>query len=1153
MQLHLIHDLGGGASKWLADFLQADDTRENLVLKSITHDENAGGGLALYGARDTATPLRVWTFRKPIPAVADTHEEYSAALAEVLRGEQVGAVIISSLIGHSLDAMATGVPTVVVNHDYFPYCPAINLYFDAPCQSCDAERIEHCGVHNPRFSPFVGFTPAMRAAARERFVELSQRDQVTLVVPSDSVARNLRMLDARFARVRFLKIPHGYGRPLQRAPAPEPGERERLRIMVLGQMSTAKGADLLREALPRITLFADVEFAGTRELGETLEGMPHVSVVSRYEPEELPDIVARFNPHLGLLASIVPETFSYALSELFMLGVPVAATRLGSFVERIREGVDGWLFAPEPGALVALLRSIDANRSQLVAMRAALRSWSPRSARDMVADYHRALQPVAGRTSPAQPRKARASDDVVARQAITLAGLWRENKGLHLQLSVGREKHQREHRDLLARQQGVLRELDVARRRTQDVERVLEARERELAGLSHQVRAQEEQMRAIFSSRSWRVLGVFRRSVRAVRRARLLARCLAGMLRDPAPLRLNVRQVWSAWRNAGMLGMKTALLRYQFEDGVAPEWRAYRARLRSEVLPKLAEAAKTMKSRPRISVIMPTYNTDPAMLRSALDSVLGQVYGEWELCVSDDASSQPQVASIVREYAARDGRIKASWGTENRGVAHASNRALEMATGDYVVLMDHDDALEEQALLRFAQAIVADAPDLLYSDEVLTAADGERADRLVYRPAFSPALLRAHPYIVHLVGFRASLLREIGGFDESLRISQDYDLVLRASERATRIVHVPEVLYRWRTLPGSAGHKMMDQVMETSTSILQRHLDRASPGATASPGFGFNFFDVRYPLDPGLRVAIVIPTKNLGALVRQCVESIHATVSGIAFDVVVVDHQSDDPETVEYLRGGKGIDRLIRYEGSFNFSAINNFAVSQLDGDYSHYLFCNNDVEAIAPGWLARMLQLAQQQSVGIVGAKLLYGDRKTIQHAGVCVGGNRRAEHYGKFVRLPDEGVDPGYYGTYEVDREMSAVTAACMLIRRDAFEEVGGFDEMLEVGFGDVDLCLRVGQRGYRILQCPHATLVHHESMSRGLNNAHPADSALYEAKWHELLRSGDPYYNPGLSLTSTTWQAKSPLHCEAAIVRRVVSIDRARGRQSITFSAD
>jgi GT2 family glycosyltransferase len=241
---------------------------------------------------------------------------------------------------------------------------------------------------------------------------------------------------------------------------------------------------------------------------------------------------------------------------------------------------------------------------------------------------------------------------------------------------------------------------------------------------------------------------------------------------------------------------------------------------------------------------------------------------------------------------------------------------------------------------------------------------------------------------------------------------------------------------------------------------------------------------------------------------------------------------------------------VLRYQGVFNFSAINNWAVSRLTGSYSHYLFCNNDIEAIHEGWLERMMELGQQPSIGIVGAKLFYPDRESIQHAGVCVGAYGAAEHYGKRLRFPGDPVERGFGELLLVNHEVAAVTAACLLIRRDAFEEIGGFDEAILVGFGDVDLCLRAGERGYRIVFCPHAKLVHHESYTRGTStiDPHPEDSALYRFKWKELLHAGDPFHSPGLSLTSTQWALKNPLHCDFDIRRRIVrgeSQDGKRGR--------
>jgi len=467
-----------------------------------------------------------------------------------------------------------------------------------------------------------------------------------------------------------------------------------------------------------------------------------------------------------------------------------------------------------------------------------------------------------------------------------------------------------------------------------------------------------------------------------------------------------------------------------------------------------------------------------------MQPLLRELYAGWELCVGHDASSQSEVRRILEEFSARDSRIRVEFSERNGGIARATNRALAVAQGSFVALLDHDDVLEKQALFRLAESILADDPDMIYSDEAMLSEDGGKVVNHVYRPAFSPERLRSCPYIVHLVAFRTDLLREIGGLDASLAISQDYDLILRASEKARAIVHIPEILYLWRQRKRSTGHKMKEEVMETSRQALARHLGRCGERGEVRDGLLFNYYEVRYPIEPGQRVAIIIPTKNHGELVRQCLESIERTVSGVPYDIVVIDHASTDPESLAYFRQLSDRHRLLRYGGPFNFSSINNWAVAQLGGEYTHYLFCNNDVEATEAGWLERMMELCQKPDVGMVGAKLFYPDGRTFQHAGVCVGMFGSAEHYAKFMdnRLPNGGIHPGYHGTLIANHEVSAVTAACALMRRDAFERIGGFDEAIAVGFGDVDLCLRTLEAGYRILFCPHASLIHHESYTRG-----------------------------------------------------------------------
>ena len=440
----------------------------------------------------------------------------------------------------------------------------------------------------------------------------------------------------------------------------------------------------------------------------------------------------------------------------------------------------------------------------------------------------------------------------------------------------------------------------------------------------------------------------------------------------------------------------------------------------------------------------------------------------------------------------------------------------------------------------------------MYSDEVLVTPDLANVLHFAYRPAFSLEYLRSHPYIVHMAGFRTQILRDIGGFDETLHISQDYDLILRAIEIAKSIVHIPEILYQWRILPSSAGEQKMHDVMATSKALLQRHLDRCGEGGTVDDGAGFNLFDTRYPLQADLKIAIIIPTKNHGDLLRQCIDSIRNTVSGLNYDIVVIDHESDDADTKAYLSSISDAVRVLPFKGKFNFSAINNWAVSQLDSAYSHFLFCNNDIEAIHPGWLERMLQLGQHRTVGIVGAKLLYPDRETIQHAGVCVGMYGAAEHYGKFLSPPRTPGAPGFPVVLWSNHEVAAVTAACLLMRKDAFHKIGGFDETLAVGFGDVDLCLRVRDQGYVVLYCAYAELLHHESYTRGKSavDPHPEDSALFQAKWRKMLKAGDPYYNPGFSLMNTSWHYANPMPCHIDIKRRVFEWDANTGLQRITI---
>lgn len=634
----------------------------------------------------------------------------------------------------------------------------------------------------------------------------------------------------------------------------------------------------------------------------------------------------------------------------------------------------------------------------------------------------------------------------------------------------------------------------------------------------------------------------------------LLLSSLLHLFKSPRALPSNMRKLASAWKNGGLPLLKRQLLTLGYDPTYTQSWLDYQHRVAHALTPQLRHEAAQIRNPVTISILVPTYNTQPLMLKAMLDSVKAQVYTHWELCIADDASTSSETLEVLKAYAAQDKRIKLHLSQENQGVSHASNHALALATSPFCVLLDHDDLLMPQAIYRVALSVMSEDPDMLYSDEVMVCERAINALQFLHRPAFSPEYLRHHPYIVHMVGFKTSLLREIGGFDESLKISQDYDLILRASEKSQTIVHIPEVLYQWRTHAASAGHQKMEQVSATTVSLLQKHLERTHTPGQAVEGPAFNFYSMQYAPQPGLKVAIVIPTKNYGSLVRQCIESLQATIKNVDHDIILIDHESTDADSIAYFDSLKtsGQATVLRYVGPFNFSSINNWAVKQIEGPYTHYLFCNNDIQALDEGWLEHMLGQCQDPSVGMVGAQLLYPDGESIQHAGVLVGAYGIAEHYAKFFKLPPDRINVDFMGRLISAHEVSAVTAACLLMRKEAFDAVKGYDEALAVGFGDVDLCLRTLEQGWRILYCPEATLIHHESISRGKatdHDPHPEDSALFSTRWRQWLDNGDPYFNPAFTLHHMWWQRNVPMACNTRVQRRIFR--RQEGKQHLSLS--
>ena len=512
-------------------------------------------------------------------------------------------------------------------------------------------------------------------------------------------------------------------------------------------------------------------------------------------------------------------------------------------------------------------------------------------------------------------------------------------------------------------------------------------------------------------------------------------------------------------------------------------------------LATMAEEARRCTDRPLISVILPVFNPEESWLRAALDSVRAQAYDRWELCVADDASFRPHVAKLLRALAAEDPRVKVTFRTENGGIAVASNSALELATGEYVALLDHDDVLRPHALFR-AVEYVREHPDtdIVYSDEDKILVDGRRG-QVFFKPDWSPDGLLAQNYMCHLAVLRRSLVMEVGAFRRGYDGSQDHDLLLRATERARHIGHVPDVLYSWRQVPGSAAlsSDAKPQAREAGKRAVEDALARRGLRGHVDQSSVPGCYEVRYDVDDHPRVEVIIPTRDRVDLLRQCIAEIEIRSTYPNVGVVIVDNDSQAPETLRYLESTR--HQVVRAPGSFNFSRVMNTGVRASSAPY--LLFLNNDAFARVPDWIERLLEHCQRKEVGAVGCQLRYPNGE-LQHCGVGLGHGQIAFN----LHVDRPGV-----------RNVSAVTAACMMIRREVFDEVGGFDERFAISFNDVDLCMRIRERGYRIIYDPHVWLEHDESASRG--RLHPeVDIALFRSRWGTEHTLTDPYINPNLN---------------------------------------
>lgn len=531
----------------------------------------------------------------------------------------------------------------------------------------------------------------------------------------------------------------------------------------------------------------------------------------------------------------------------------------------------------------------------------------------------------------------------------------------------------------------------------------------------------------------------------------------------------------------------------------------------------------------KFSVIVPLYNTPKDLLCEMIESVQNQTYKNWELCLADGSDNEHKfVEEIVSNYAKDDNRIIYKKLEKNGGISENTNACLDMATGDYIALFDHDDLLHPSALYEYMKVICEKDADFIYCDEDKFKKLGEGFYDGHFKPDFAEDNLRANNYICHFTVFDKKLLDIVGGFRKEFDGSQDHDMILRLTEKAKHIIHVPKILYHWRISDASVASDPYAKpyTIQAGINAVSEHLQRVGlKGTVESTKVHPNIYRIKYDIIGEPKVSILIPNYNHVAELSTCINSILEKTTYKNYEIIIIENNSNE-ETFAYYETLKQYPNIkvvvYKPEGGFNYSAINNFGAKFASGE--HILLLNNDIEVISPEWLTEMLMFSQRSDVGAVGAKLYYPD-DTIQHAGVIIGLLTLAGH--AFKNFPRE--HPGYFGRASFQQDLSCCTAACLMIPKHVFEEVGGLDEKFAVAFNDVDLCMKIRDKGYHIVFTPFAELYHYESKSRGLEDTpekvkrFQGEIKRFYDKWQYVLDEGDPYYNPNLTLDREDFSEK------------------------------
>ena len=559
--------------------------------------------------------------------------------------------------------------------------------------------------------------------------------------------------------------------------------------------------------------------------------------------------------------------------------------------------------------------------------------------------------------------------------------------------------------------------------------------------------------------------------------------------------------------------------RFEKEEVDYGQWCAQHALTEDE---KKAQRETKWENPVKISVVVPIYRTPEVFLRQMIESVTEQTYPHWQLCIADGSGDVSGTKPVVEEYLS-DSRIKYHVLEKNLGIADNTNAAIAMADGGYIALFDHDDLLTEDALYEVAQKIKETGADLVYTDEDKVTADLSERYQPNFKPDFNLDLLRANNYICHLLVVKRTLIEKVGGQDREFDGAQDHEFLFRCVEKAEKIAHIPKVLYHWRVHKASTADNPLSKkyAYDAGKRAVLEHIHRCGEEAEVTDTKFPGFYRVKYQVQGEPLVSILIPNKDERDTLKQCLDSIKEKSTYHNYEIIIIENNSTKQETFDYYKeiDGKDKIRVVYWKSGFNYSALNNFGYTFAKGEY--ILCLNNDVSVITADWLERMIGQCQRKKVGITGVKLYYPD-DTIQHAGVIVGIGGVAG--AMFVGMKRE--RSGYLRKAILQQDLSAVTAACMMVERGAWEAAGGFNEDLAVAFNDIDFCLKVREAGYLVVYEPNVELYHYESKSRGYEDT-PEKQKRFQGEvnymkehWSHILEEGDPYYNKNFSLNTCNY---------------------------------